>query len=131
MNRAIRNGEALAGWQAARQELWNFVNADTIIVGHAVKNDLDVLGIIHHRIVDSAIVAKNAADGGNQWALDRLVKDFLNVPFRQNAGGIHNCLEDVMATREVSLRFEHVKEQETLQNSSHLIVPIGCVVFHS
>ena len=103
MNRATRNGETLAGWQAARREVWKYIDADTIIVGHAVKNDLDVLGMIHHQIVDSAIVAKHAAGGRNQWALDRLVKDFLKLPFRANTGGIHNCLEDVMATREVSL----------------------------
>lgn len=66
MNSAIRNGKALTGWEAARQEVWKFVDSDTIIIGHAVKNDLDVLGMIHHRIVDSAILTRYASGGHTQ-----------------------------------------------------------------
>jgi len=67
MNNAIRNGKALDGWERARQEVWKFVDADTIIIGHAVKNDLDVLGMIHHQVVDSAILTKHMSGGHNQW----------------------------------------------------------------
>ncbi|KAG9244855.1 ribonuclease H-like domain-containing protein [Calycina marina] len=102
-NNAVRKSQALAGWSAARRAIWDLIDDETIVVGHAVKNDLDVLGMIHHRIVDSAILTRYATGGYNSFGLDRLVKDFLDIDFRTNPGGIHNCMEDVIATREVVL----------------------------
>lgn len=80
MNEAIRSGKALDGWEAARQEVWKFVDADTIIIGHAIKNDLDVLGMIHHQIVDSAILTRNLSGGYNKWSV--IAKSgILNISF--------------------------------------------------
>lgn len=109
LNNARRAGKVLSGWEAARHEIWKFIDSDTVIIGHAVKNDLDVLGMVHHKIVDSAILCNMISGGHKQWGLDGLVKEFLNVPFRNNSGGIHNCLEDVMATREVSISEGQIK----------------------
>jgi len=80
MNDASRDGKALDGWEAARQEVWKFIDADTIIIGHAVKNDLDVLGMIHHQIVDSAILAKYVSGGHNQW-FAKFLEDVMDDSF--------------------------------------------------
>ena len=37
-----------------RQSLDAFINSSTIIVGHALENDLKTLRMIHHRCVDTA-----------------------------------------------------------------------------
>lgn len=44
-----------------RKSLDAFINADTIIVGHALDNDLKTLRIIHHTCVDTAILFPHRA----------------------------------------------------------------------
>jgi len=104
MAAAIARGEALAGWREAREELWKFVDADTVLIGHSLQNDLDVLRVIHAKVVDSAILARNAVDpGARQWGLKGLCEELLGVDVQTNGMRGHDCLEDVMATREVVL----------------------------
>jgi DNA polymerase III epsilon subunit-like protein len=101
---AISEGQALAGWKEARAELWRFIDSETILVGHALHHDLDVLRMIHHRVVDSAILARNAVGvRTRQWGLKDLCDGLLHVVFRKNEGEVHDCIEDVLATREVVL----------------------------
>jgi RNA exonuclease 1 len=56
MNKALRQGTCLAGKAGARAALWRFVGPQTIIMGHAVSNDLRALRICHPCIVDSFLV---------------------------------------------------------------------------
>lgn len=100
---AISHGQTLVGWAGARQELWKHIDADTILIGHALHNDLDSLRMIHHRVVDSGIMSRNAI-GFNRIkrGLPALCGElFLNMDFRK--GRIHDCWEDVLATREAVL----------------------------
>ena len=39
-----------------RKTLDSFINADTILIGHALDNDLKTLRIIHHKCVDTALL---------------------------------------------------------------------------
>lgn len=104
LNIAIGNGEALDGWKGAREELWKYIDGDTILIGHALENDLNALRLIHPRIVDSGILAKKTVDiSWRSFGLRILCEELLDIEFRQNKGGIHDCLEDVLATREVVL----------------------------
>ena len=104
MKEAVLLGHALAGWKEARAELWKLIDQNTILVGHALQHDLDVLRMVHTRVVDSAILARNAIGMSNsQWGLQRLCQELLNVEIRRNDGAVHDCLEDVLATREVVL----------------------------
>ncbi|KAI5285217.1 hypothetical protein KEM54_000745 [Ascosphaera aggregata] len=50
----------LPSWQAARKTLWSYIDAATILVGHAVHHDLAVLRMVHTRVVDSGILAAEA-----------------------------------------------------------------------
>lgn len=59
LNRAIKAGHCLRGKSGAREALWRFVGPETIIVGHAVNNDLRALHLIHPRVVDSYLVENN------------------------------------------------------------------------
>ena len=104
MEEAVSQGQALAGWAGARAELWKLIDQDTILIGHALQHDLDVLRMAHTRIVDSAILARNAVGTfKNDWGLQRLSKELLGVQIRDNEGAVHDCLEDVLATRAVVL----------------------------
>ncbi|KAJ5973755.1 hypothetical protein N7481_010965 [Penicillium waksmanii] len=107
MRRACASGEALRGWKAARQKLWQFMDADTILIGHSLDNDLEVLGILHHNIVDTAILTAEAVflpishttRMSRRWGLKPLVDEFLNRDIQVGKG--HSALEDACATRDV------------------------------
>jgi DNA polymerase III epsilon subunit-like protein len=108
---AVASGEVLAGWNSARQEVWKLIDDNTILVGHALQHDLDSLRIIHHRVVDSAILARNAVGSARQWGLHVLCNQLLHKKIRENSRGLHDCLEDVLATREVALLCTRDKER--------------------
>lgn len=112
LNTAISEGRALSGWEGARSELWKYIDGNTILVGHALQHDLDALRIIHPNIVDSGILSRKAVGIHRiQWGLHTLCSELLNLEIRNNKGGIHDCLEDVMATREVVLFCTRNKER--------------------
>lgn len=103
---AVRNGQALPGWQAARAELWKHVDGDTILVGHALQHDLKALHLIHHRVVDTSILTRLAVgpDCRRSWSLKALCAELANLVIQDHGRKGHDCLEDTLATREVFLR---------------------------
>jgi DNA polymerase III epsilon subunit-like protein len=111
LDNAIRQGQTLSSWEGAWSELWKYIDSNAIIVGHALEHDLDALRMIHPRIVDSAILSRKAVGiHRTQWGLQTLCYELLNIGIRKNRGAIHNCLEDVLATREVVLFCTQKKE---------------------
>lgn len=107
MRRACASGEALRGWKAARQKLWEFMDVETILIGHSLDNDLEVLGILHYNIVDTAILTAEAVflpishttRMRRRWGLKPLANEFLNDEIQVGKG--HSALEDACATRDV------------------------------
>lgn len=99
-----RQGRTLDGWEEARALLWEYIDEETILIGHALNNDLNVLGMIHTRIVDSAILTKAAVatDCDYSWGLKKLCEQFLKKDIQTGSHG-HDCLEDTFAAREVLL----------------------------
>ncbi|GAB1214977.1 hypothetical protein ATERTT37_004159 [Aspergillus terreus] len=99
-----RQGKSIMGWRAARNLLWQFIDAQTILIGHSLNNDLAVLGMVHTCVVDSAIITRLAVgeDCRRQWALKTLVRQFLDRDIQAGNDG-HDCVEDTYATREVVL----------------------------
>ncbi|KAL2835984.1 ribonuclease H-like domain-containing protein, partial [Aspergillus pseudoustus] len=92
------------GWKAARDRLWGVIDASTVLIGHSLNNDLGVLGMVHARVLDSAILTREAVGGGcnRHWALKVLVQRFLAREIQTGRDG-HDCLEDTFAAREVVL----------------------------
>lgn len=104
LDTSTSQGQALAGWEAARSELWKYIDDKTILVGHALEHDLDGLRMIHHRVVDSSILSANTFDGRRvRYGLDKLSSELPKIEIRKGNGGIHDCMEDVLAAREVVL----------------------------
>ncbi|KAK1981575.1 hypothetical protein LZ30DRAFT_749978 [Colletotrichum cereale] len=61
MNDARDKGKCIAGGLAAvRDAVWRWVGPDTVVVGHAVHNDLAALRWIHPLVVDSLVLATAA-----------------------------------------------------------------------
>jgi hypothetical protein len=60
MDDAVEKGSALNGWMTARSKVWELINSETILAGHSLKNDLDLLRMIHTKVVDSTILTSNA-----------------------------------------------------------------------
>ncbi|KAI1498002.1 ribonuclease H-like domain-containing protein [Biscogniauxia marginata] len=103
------SGGVLAGWPAARARLLEYVDAGTVLAGHALHHDLKVLGVAHARVVDSAIVTAEAAfpgGGGSKlkrkWGLRNLARELLGLAIQGSPRG-HDSVEDALATREVLL----------------------------
>lgn len=116
MNEARAQGDTVEGWTQARAELWRHIDADTILVGQSLHHDLEVLGILHARIVDSAILAAKAIGlpQARIFGLKQMCKEMLNVNIQCLEGGIHDCVEDALASRELVLHFMyHPQEVQT------------------
>ncbi|KAI0887029.1 ribonuclease H-like protein [Annulohypoxylon maeteangense] len=104
---AKASGQFLDGWPAARAKLFQFVDADTILVGHALNHDLRVLHIAHKQVIDSGILVAEAAFGRAQrlrhnWGLKRATQQILGLKIQTSKKG-HDCLEDTLASRELVL----------------------------
>ncbi|KAJ5475586.1 hypothetical protein N7539_007873 [Penicillium diatomitis] len=73
LNAARRQGKVLWGWKEARSALWSFANQSTVFIGHAIRNDLEALKIIHPRIIDPSIRTNEAVFRQNSnkrlWSL--------------------------------------------------------------
>ncbi|KAG9950845.1 hypothetical protein KCU85_g3210, partial [Aureobasidium melanogenum] len=101
MSKAVNNGTALENVFHARELLFSFMNSNTILVGHALHNDLNVLKIAHDRCVDSEILAKVAIDRAshnNGVGLKKLCDTLLGLSVQRTT--FHSCLEDTFAARE-------------------------------
>ena len=106
VDEATARGDVFSSWRAARDELLKYVDADTIIVGHALHNDLDALRLMHGRVVDSAILVQEIAKPYRlmrQWSLKTLCQELLLTEVQSQERRGHNCLEDTLAARELIL----------------------------
>ncbi|KAI1427613.1 ribonuclease H-like domain-containing protein [Xylaria sp. FL1777] len=96
----------LRGWPEARERILAVVDASTILVGHALPNDLKMLRIAADRVVDSAVLTARAAFGAvdkfpRRWGLKSACRDLVGVDVQMRRA--HDPLEDALATRELVL----------------------------
>lgn len=97
---ATRDGIALRDVFHARELLFSLMNRDTILVGHALHHDLNILKIAHDRCVDSEMLAKAAINRGQRdgIGLRKLCEGLMGLSVQRMAN--HSCLEDSFAARE-------------------------------
>ncbi|KGO48432.1 Exonuclease, RNase T/DNA polymerase III [Penicillium expansum] len=108
MASAVASGAAFKSWREARDALWDFMDDSTVLIGHSLHFDLEVLGISHAKVVDSAILTSETVYPSipsttpltRQWGLKRLAKDLLDLDIQAGNCG-HNALEDAYAARDV------------------------------
>jgi hypothetical protein len=103
-NEALRTakdaGTQLRGWRGARRALWRHINDKTILVGHALNNDLRLLRMRHDKVVDTHILTRTAmaTDLARNWSLQKLSLSFLR---RIIQDGPHCSTEDALAAAHI------------------------------
>ncbi|XHG05848.1 hypothetical protein AWENTII_009061 [Aspergillus wentii] len=104
LRQMVSAGRTVNGWEEAREELWKYVDENTLMVGQALKHDLEVMRMVHLRVIDTAIVSREAVGKSckDSFGLKTLCSDILNRDIQPAQVG-HDCMEDTMATREVVL----------------------------
>jgi DNA polymerase III epsilon subunit-like protein len=108
MTSAIASGAAFGSWREARDKLWEYMDQSTVLVGHSLNYDLEVLGMSHAKVVDSAILTAEAVFLSvestkpltRMWGLKTLAKDLLSLDIQVSSCG-HSALEDAYAARDV------------------------------
>ncbi|KAL5337462.1 ribonuclease H-like domain-containing protein [Aspergillus crustosus] len=116
--------QVVDGIGGAVEALFKLIDQDTVIVGHALHNDLNMLGLVHPKCLDTQILArelflKYVGDGRATWPtwkLRDLCKWFLNIAIQDNQQG-HDCYEDTMATRELLL---FMKDEKNKKNEAKI-----------
>ncbi|KAI0832387.1 ribonuclease H-like protein [Trametes gibbosa] len=83
---------------AVRRSMDAFINANTIIIGHALENDLKTLRMIHHRCVDTAVLFPHTAGPPYRRALRALAKEYLGQTIQAAGAAGHSSVEDSVAT---------------------------------
>jgi RNA exonuclease 1 len=88
---------------AARRLLFSHINPETVLIGHALSNDTNVMRIVHHNIVDTSLLYPHPAGLPIRYALRNLAKQFLNLSIQTAGASGHDSLEDSRATGELVL----------------------------
>ncbi|EJD01091.1 uncharacterized protein FOMMEDRAFT_110616 [Fomitiporia mediterranea MF3/22] len=91
--------KAVLPLKSIRRALDAFINSDTIIIGHALENDLKTLRMVHLKCVDTAILFPHRAGPPYRRALRDLTRELLSRKI-QTGGGTsgHSSVEDSIAT---------------------------------
>lgn len=76
--------------------LGTIIDKNTIIVGHGLENDLNVLRLVHHNVVDTAIMFPKSLT--KKYGLKDLAFQFLD---RKIQGGEHSSEEDSLAAIDI------------------------------
>ncbi|KAF8335069.1 uncharacterized protein EI90DRAFT_3144960 [Cantharellus anzutake] len=82
-----------------RAALRSYIGPDTIIIGHALENDLKALRLVHHRIVDTSAIYAHSSGLPYRRSLRNLAKVYLDRTIQSGDGSTgHSSLEDARAT---------------------------------
>lgn len=94
-----KHEKAFLTLSSARQTLDAFINSETIIIGHALENDLKTLRMIHHRCIDTVVLFPHKAGPPYRRSLRDLAKEHLGTAIQTGDGlSGHSSVEDSIAT---------------------------------
>jgi hypothetical protein len=97
------------GWKAVRTALFKFIDNGTLLVGHNLRSDLDVLRITYGRGVDVAGAVEKEAEGrisNTQRSLTSLCRDLPKVTLNNVLPMFgEDCAQSAFAIRELALWF--------------------------
>ncbi|XP_067298792.1 RNA exonuclease 1 homolog isoform X2 [Pseudorasbora parva] len=82
--------------------LLSFINADTILIGHGLENDLVALKIIHNNVIDTSVVFPHRLGLPHKRELNSLTADYLRRIIQESEVG-HDTREDATACMELML----------------------------
>jgi len=83
---------------AIRRLLDSLIDEETIIVGHGLENDLKTLRMVHHRVIDTAVLFLHPRGWPFRRALRDLVREHLQRSIQVGGGTTgHSSIEDSAA----------------------------------
>lgn len=83
-------------------DLLKIINSKSILIGHAINNDLRVLKIIHKNVIDTSLVFPHPKGLPYRLSLKHIVKSYLHRDIQSNDQG-HCSFEDSRACLEALL----------------------------
>ncbi|KAE8738197.1 hypothetical protein FOCC_FOCC016326 [Frankliniella occidentalis] len=105
-----------------QNDLMGFINADTILIGHGLENDLRALRIIHGTVIDTSVVFPHYYGLPYRRSLKSLANCLLKRDIQSDSSG-HDSYEDARACIELMLwrirkEFRSVLESRQTSHSS-------------
>ncbi|XP_049310106.1 uncharacterized protein LOC125778047 [Bactrocera dorsalis] len=85
-----------------QKDLLQLIDADTILIGHGLENDLRVLRIVHKKVVDTAYEFPHPLGFPYRRSLKSLTKKYLKREIQCGNEG-HDSLEDTQACLELMM----------------------------
>ncbi|PYH45510.1 putative RNA exonuclease Rex3 [Aspergillus saccharolyticus JOP 1030-1] len=83
---------------AARALLFNYLQPDTPLIGHAIDNDLNACRIIHPTIIDTVMLYPHPRGLPNRMSLKTLCRRHLDRDIQTGGNLGHDSKEDAIAT---------------------------------
>ncbi|KAH9997813.1 hypothetical protein F4779DRAFT_622886 [Xylariaceae sp. FL0662B] len=117
-NMDVTPAQAFLSWEEVRTELFNFIDRNTIIIGHDLTDKLSTLRIGHQKVVDVATMTQRAVSRydpiGTRYhcSLRVLSREFLSQAVYENEGFDGYCLANALIARELVL--EYIRDPENL-----------------
>lgn len=101
-----------------QNDLKGFINAQTILIGHSLENDLRALKLIHRTVVDTSIVFPHNYGLPFKRSLKTLSKTYLGRDIQTSEAG-HDSAEDATACMELILWKLHQDKRQQTTNTSN------------
>ncbi|KAF5322365.1 hypothetical protein D9619_000791 [Psilocybe cf. subviscida] len=99
-----------------RERLHALMDVNTILIGHALDNDLKTLRIIHHRCIDTALLFPHKAGPPYRRSLKDLVREKLGKMIQTgDATEGHSSVEDASATLDLVRWYILNKQKSAIQ----------------
>jgi len=89
--------DAILDLEGVRAALSRFIGPETIMIGHALENDLKTMRMLHYRVVDTAVIFPHHHGPPIRHALKELVKVHLGQLIQTAGAEGHSSLEDARA----------------------------------
>lgn len=87
-----------------QRDLLQLIDADTILIGHGLDNDLRALRLVHNTLIDTSITFPHSSGFPYRRALRQLTKTHLNREIQSGDGATgHSSFEDSRACMELML----------------------------
>ncbi|KAH7724725.1 exonuclease family protein [Aphelenchoides avenae] len=87
----------------AQERLFEFINAETILIGHSLESDLKAMRLVHKNCVDTSVVFPHKMGPPHKKALKTLASDILKKIIQENESG-HDSKEDAVVCIQIMLR---------------------------
>lgn len=102
--------------EEVRNDLLTFINANTILIGHGLENDLRALKMVHYNVIDTAVAFPHFNGLPSKHSLKFLAKNHLGREIQNNTDKGHDSAEDSQACMELMLYRVHMDFDALIQH---------------